>query len=312
MRISFLVNDVAFVDYKTLEAIWGWEPTDHRLGGTEESIVKWGEDLVRRGHSVTVYKNGQTIPYMHEGVIYSHRDLYAGGHDVCINTKASEIAPLEPTFYLTNETDAGLKDLSQFAGIIWPSHWAADNIPVNNPNLYIVPHGYDHKEIYPGNKVLKQCLYASSPDRGLDALDHVWPLIVDQHPDAHLYVTYGARVGLPNTTYGEFSEHEMNELYRTSDLWLHPCSGGELFGISGIKAQAAGAVPVYFPTMALAETVRGGIACEDIRDMYFKLNDLIGNEEEKARLRADLATIHFDNWEDSTTKLLGVITRVLH
>lgn len=311
MHVNFLINDVAFMDYKTQEVTWGWEPTDQRLGGTEESVVRWGEELVKRGHEVVVFKNGKKEGYVHNGVWYAHKDTYLGGGDICINVKASTINPKEPTLYLTNETDANLKDLSKYLGVIWPSQWAVDNIPVNN-HTFILPHGYDHTKIYPKEKVSKQCLFASSPDRGIEILEQIWPIVLDSHPDAHLYVTYGARMNTENTTYGQFTEEEMNELYNTSDLLVYPCTGGELFGISPVKAQAAGAIPVYFPTMALAETVKGGIACTDSRDMLLKLNSLLDDVDQKNKLRQELANIHFDNWEDTTTKLLEIIEQVLN
>lgn len=315
MKINFLLNEVAYVDYKTLEVVWGWEPTDKRLGGTEESVVRWAEELAERGHNVRIYKNGPSalsetmLPDGHY-VNYYPRESYKGGGDICINIKSSEIDPKEPTLYLTNEMDATGKDLSKYLGVIWPSQWAVDNIPVNN-TTYILPHGYDKTKIYPKKKVPKQCFYSSSPDRGLETLEQIWPSIVDQHPDAHLYVSYGAKTGLPNTTSGEFSEEEMNELYNRSDIWLHPCSGGELFGISGIKAQAASAVPVYFPTMALAETIKDGVSCTDARDMYTKLNDLLGDEDKKATIRKRLAKIRQPNWQTSTDQLLAIIDKVL-
>lgn len=311
MRINFLLNEVAYMDYKTQEVTWGWEPTDKRLGGTEESVVRWAEELVKRGHLVAVYKNGAREDYTYNGVLYRHRDDYEGGGDICINTKASEVDPKEKTLYLTNETDANLKDLSKYDGVIWPSQYAVDSIPVNNDKIFILPHGYDHTKIYPKDKVNKQCLYASSPDRGIEVLEQIWPIITDQHPDAHLIVTYGGRVSIDNATFGEFSEEEMNELYNTSDILLYPCTGGELFGISPIKAQAAGAIPVFFPAMALAETVKGGIRCTDARDMTLKMIALLDDQDEKQRLRDELAGIHFDNWEDSTTKLLEIIEKVI-
>ena len=307
------MNDVSYMDYKTQTAHWGWEPTDKRLGGTEESIVRWGEELVKRGHKVQVFRNPRDwlAPTEYNGVAYAPSEMYKGGGDICINIKNSEMKPKEPTLYLTNETNANTLDLSAYAGVIWPSQYAVDTIPVNN-KTFILPHGYDDKKINQKHqKIKKQVLYASSPDRGLDLLAQIWPSVVEQHPDAHLYVTYGGEINTPNTTYGEFSEEEMNELYNTSDIWCYPCTGGELYGISGVKAQAAGAIPVYFPTMSLAETVQDGVRCMDIRDMYEKLVNLLGDEEEKAIIRDRLTAIHFTNWSDSTDKLLEIINMVL-
>ena len=288
MRINFLCNKV----------FNGWKPTDTRLGGTEESIVQWAKELTRLGHKVTVYDN-------------DNRDSYNGGGDVCINIKSSDIPPKEPTLYLTNETNANELDLSAYSGVIWPSEWAKKHIPVNNKNIYILPHGYDPKQIYPGKKIKRQCLYASSPDRGLDRLLEVWPEVNCMVPDATLIVTYGADASLPGViNMGEADEGTMNELYRTSDIWCHPCNGGELFGITGVKAQVAGCVPVIIPTMALAETVK--VYMEATNDNYAEvLIKTLLNAKMRTDVRKELKNYTFSTWEDSTRILLGYIKNVL-
>lgn len=303
MRINFLVNHVA----------GGWEPTDARLGGTEESVVRWAETLTDLGHAVNVFYNGREGWSMRSSyeAAYWPREDYQGGGDVCINIKSPEVGPEEPTIYFTNETDAGSKDLSMYAGVAWPSEWAADNIHVNNPRKFVVPHGYDPSKIYYRRKVPKQCLYASSPDRGLNTLAQIWPSVVEKHPDAHLYVTYGGQIDAPNVTCGEFTEEEMNQLYIDSEFWLHPANGGELFCISGLKAQAARCIPVYFPIMALQETVKAGVRCTDARDMYNKLVELMGDEDEKAEHRRQFRFLKFPTWDDSTNRLLEVIESVI-
>lgn len=250
MRINFLVNEV----------FDGWEPTDTRLGGTERAVVEWAEELAL-SNQVQVFRNPHTFhgPAEINRVAYAPREMYVGGGDVCINIKAHDIAPKEPTIYYTNDVDADKQDLSAYGAIIHISNWAKDNIPVNNPNVFVVPHGIDPK-IGPGPKIQRQCLYASSPDRGLDTLLEAWPKVTSAHPDATLLVTYGGTgPALPGVTYfGEVDEEFMNELYRTTDIWCHPCNGGELYCITGIKAQAAHCWPVIIPTMALAETVKYG------------------------------------------------------
>jgi len=316
MNINFLVNPV----------VNGWEPTDTRLGGTEESAVRWAEELAKRGHSVMVYHNARTEDWddftytsngttsrgdgTYNGVWYTPREAYMGGSDsVCINVKSPEMKPKdgEKMFYLTNETDANRLDLSTYEAVIWPSKWAEDNIPVNNKTV-ILPHGYDSDKIKLGKKIPKQVLYASSPDRGLDLLLACWPSVYEAHPDANLIVTYGAPAqDIAGVTFlGEVDEDMMNELYATSDVWAHPCSGGELYGITAIKAQASGCVPVYIPTMALAETVKHGVVCDEF-NFRDRLIRTLGNETLKDNIRKQLSKEDFVDWKKSTDILENII-----
>lgn len=309
MRINFLVNPVT----------GGWEPTDARLGGTEESVVQWAEELARQGHTVTVFRNpgGEDLP-MWGDVYYARREEYPNkrGQGVTVNVKSSDIKPIEPTIYFTNETNASDLDLSAYNAVVWPSQWAKDNIPVNNPNVHVVPHGYDPTRIYPGMKIPKQCLYASSPDRGLDVLLEAWPKVYEQHPDATLIVTYGGTGPvLPGVTYmGDLDETTMDELYCTSDVWCHPCTGVELFCISGLKAQAAGCMPVVIPAMALKETCKFGVMA-DSPDTYAEmLTEALkpGFTRDIVRVNSPPVSNHdYPTWQTSTDALLRVIESVL-
>lgn len=302
MRVNFLVNHVD----------GGWDPMDKRLGGTEESVVEWAAELSRRGNEVFVYRNGP-IHMFDDDVLYLPRKDYDGCGDICINIKSSEVAPKEPTLYLTNETDATSKDLSKYLGVIWPSEWALENIPVNNPQKFILSHGYDEKEINTSQpKINKQCLYASSPDRGLETLLRAWPKVYAENPDTTLIVTYGAQeFNIPGVTFVDANEEQMNELYNTSDIWAYPCNGGELFCMTGIKAQAAGCVPVVIPTMALRETVRHGFFAD--KDTYADVlcMALRNDSGKKDHCRKLLAKEKYDNWSDSTDRLLEIIEGVL-
>jgi glycosyltransferase involved in cell wall biosynthesis len=298
MRLNFLVNRV----------FDGWEPTDTRLGGTERGVVEWAEELAGRGHTVHVYRNGrQGDSVFHGGVYYDPRELYLGGSDVCINVKSPEMASSGPTIFYTNDVDADKQDLSKYGAVIHISEWAKENIPVNNPNVFVVPHGYDPDKIYPERKVSQRVLYASSPDRGLVELLRVWPEVGRFHPGAQLMVTYGADFDMmPRVNFlGEVGEEQMDELYRTSEIWCHPASGGELQCITGMKAQAAGCWPVYYPTMALSETVKFGTKSSPQTLKADLIKALSGDFELPDPLP------HQTTVAESTDKLLEVVEYIL-
>lgn len=298
LRINFLVNEV----------FDGWEPTDTRLGGTERGVVEWAEELVKRGHGVEVHRNPRssvTDTTIVNGVLYKPRQHECDA-DITINIKSPEVSPKGPTLFYTNDVDADKQDLSAYNGVVHISEWALENIPVNNPNRFVVQHGIS-PDITPLPKRSKQCLYASSPDRGLDTLLRVWPKVMRAHPDATLLVTYGADGPVYDGIdyLGEVDEETMHQLFRESEFWVHPANGGELQCITGMKAQAAGCWPIYFPIMALSETVKFGTKstpetlAKDIisaMDGNYKLPDPLPKQP----------TI-----KDSTDRLLEVINSVL-
>ncbi len=301
MGISFLINPVHN----------GWEPTDRFLAGTEDSIVQWATELAKRGHKVEVFRNGHG-QVEHNGVLYKEREEYEGA-DITINVKSSDVAPIGPTLYLTNEFNASDLDLSKYLGVIWPSQWAVDNILVNN-KTFILPHGYDPELIYPVRKISKQCFYASSPDRGLETLLKIWPSVVEVHPDASLILTYGAKaIDLPNVIcLGECDEETISQVYQTSDLWLHPCSGGELYCMVGKKAQVAGCIPVIIPRGALKETVKTGYMAPSEAE-YLNLLNLVLDKPQGDRdgLRDEvIANADAYTWQQSTDVLEKIIQSV--
>lgn len=298
--IAFICNPVFTYNKE------GWSPHDKFLAGTEESIREWASVIFKRGYDVTVYYNGE--PTIYKGVAYRGYDDYKP-HGKEVNVKYSDFkhANNSNVWYLSNETDIADKDVYRFAGVIFPSKWALDNLGYHG-TVKVVPHGYNKDAIYPDTKTQYQCLYASSPDRGFEELVRLWPEVVKREPKATLIVTYGIEPrDMPNTMFlGSVDDDLMNQLYRSSDFWLHPCTGGELFCMSAVKAQVAQAIPVFYPTMALAETVRYGIRCNK-DDFVERLVDTMHDLKHQKILRYKLQVEPFADWEESSIKLLVAI-----
>lgn len=295
------VNLSILCNYVTTYGADGWCPSQTMLSGTEESIVEWAK-FIQKYHTVTVYHNGEHGIF--DDVLYMDREQFEPG-DVTLSIKSPVKAP--NTWYLTNETNASELDLLEYEGVIIPSKWAFDNLGIQHPRVRILPHGYNSAEIYPGKKIKNQCLYASSPDRGLANLIEIWPKVVEKVPDATLIVTYGGEIDLPNVMcIGEVDNKVMNELYRTSDFWLHPCNGGELFCMTGIKAQVAQAIPAVYPVMALRETVRHGIKTTPT-EYVKRLVDTMKSEEKKKDIRYKLRLENYPDWEQSGSMLMDII-----
>lgn len=301
-RVTYICNPV--FTYGKI----GWSPNDDFLAGTEESVREWAWRTKERGFDVEVYYNGQPAEY--KGVHFLPYEAYIPG-DIEVNVKHMDFRHHDPknVWYLTNEMDIAQKEkvLSQYAGVILPSKWAMDNLHYHG-NIKIVPHGYDKTLIYPEKKMSKQCLYASSPDRGLYELLDLWPEVVKRDPEAFLIVTYGGiQTTAPNVMFmGHVDEATMSTIYNTSDFWLHTCNGGELFCMAAIKAQVALAIPVYYPVMALTETVRRGVRTTS-GDFVNDLVSVMNNKVLQQQIRYHLQTEDYADWSESTRILLNSI-----
>jgi len=119
------------------------------------------------------------------------------------------------------------------------------------------------------------CVYASSPLRGLEALLDAWPTIHTQVPGAKVQLYYGwetaAQVPAVNALRnrlmlrireltgdgvvwrGRVPQLELEKEMRTQSVWIYPCMFQEGFAIAGVRAAAAGMIPVYRKVAALEE-----------------------------------------------------------
>lgn len=291
MRLSFVCNFI--------ELNGGWSPFDTRLGGSEEMIVETAKRLAK-DHTVKVFHNGRHG--ISDGVEYKPHSAFTDDVDLAINMNSPNFKCNSPQILWTTLSE-NKDDLSHFKAVCVISKFAKENTGVVHDMVRIVPPGYDQHKIKRGDKIPKQCLYASSPDRGLNVLYNVWPKVYKEHPDATLIVTYKGELDLPGVIcLGDVDEDTMNELYATSDLWLHPCTGIELYCMTGVKAQVAGCYPVVIPHMALAETVKFGTK-----------STLLGFANDTIRAlngHPDVPELEFPNWDDVTKKLMDVIRLV--
>ena len=217
---------------------WEWTP-DNYLGGTPEFYVNTAENI---DDDVIVYYDGKTME--HNGIYYLQRKAYVGSDIVlACNSKPPTLAKHNISW--TNWIDSTEDDYTEYDEriVISPYHQS-----IFGDNSRIVPHSCIAEDFKDGVKVRKQCLYSSSPDRGGKFLESIWDE-VKERTGAELIATYNKSI----------SDAEMIELYKSSEYWLHPCQGVELFCIAAAKAQVAGCIPVVVPNMALETTVKYGI-----------------------------------------------------
>lgn len=132
-------------------------------------------------------------------------------------------------------------------------------------------------------------IWLSSPDRGLETLLAMWPMIRELYPKATLDIFYGwvmidkildnyrsagrshgplellknrvetqlEKLGKKSgiNWAGRVSPDDLAKALYKSNFWLYPTAFMETFCISAIQAQAAGVIPVASDLAALKETV---------------------------------------------------------
>lgn len=135
----------------------------------------------------------------------------------------------------------------------------------------------------------KTLVYGSSYDRGVEHLLKMWPDIKKEVPEAKLRIFYGwvlfDRVYGDNperqawkekinklmeqdgiTHLGRISHEACVKEMETAGIWAYPTHFGEISCITGMRAQAYGAIPVVINYAALTETVQYGVKIEG--DIY--------------------------------------------
>lgn len=134
---------------------------------------------------------------------------------------------------------------------------------------------YNHHDV---QKVSHRCIFTSMPDRGLDELHGIWPLIVKEVPDASLVITSDWRLWAdwqseeairprrlrwahhPNVIYkAAIKRDELIREQLSADLHVYPCVYDELFCIAVAESQVAGAFPVTSDVGSLGTTNMGRV-----------------------------------------------------
>lgn len=256
--------------------------------GTEEFYVETAAALAASGHYVDVFYDGPAVSV--GGVWYLPRASYRAGYDAVLSCNVAPPGILPPTrhVYWTNLwKDCHDRHLwADEQVVISAFHRTAYEDPTGAYRTHVVGHGVDAAR-YAGGTKEPIALYSSSMDRG-----GYW--LVDN------WARFGTGLELVCTA-GNKTDAEMVDLYKRAKVWLHPGLGVELFCIAALKAQAAGCLCVYSPTMALPETIRPGhVALPLLRwrsDLAATLN----------KTEAPAVPVDLPSWGEVTSKLERIL-----
>lgn len=170
--------------------------------------------------------------------------------------------------------------------VIFVSQYHADLYDIPADKKFASGNGIDPKafEAMDGKvkRNPKKVVYMSAHERGQDLLQRIWPDVIKEVPDAEAHCYYGwsgydhinrdnpermewkqqlieEQKTLKNfTDHGKIGHQDIIKEIFSAGIWAYPTGFPEVYCISGVKAQAGGAWPVYSNHAALKQTVRYG------------------------------------------------------
>ena len=253
------------------------------LGGSETAVIKIAALFQKAGWVVTVYCHAGRYEGEHEGVLYLEPQRLRpdescdvlvvwrnpAGHSLPI------LAPIRLLWLHDHTYGAGARDdlhNDAWTRVLGVSAYHRDHLirayGLEPARADYVPNGIDPDRFDPTVRKKLQCVYASSPDRGLDLLLDLWPHIRGDE-DVDLHVAYGwqnmdalIRLGRGDLlafkqqmerkikdTAGvvwrdRLGQQELATLYSESYAMLYPSHFLETSCISAMEAMAGGCVPI--------------------------------------------------------------------
>lgn len=264
------------------------------IGGSETAVVEIAKRFAAAGWRADVYNGAGRYEGVYDGVGYweperwqrdERGDLFVGWRQPSTWTLA------DPGFrqhvLWCHDLNYGRipdEDMLAWHTVLGVSQWHADYLrQVYDVEADFVPNGVDLARFAPETrKVPWSAIYASSPDRGLERLLHLWPKIAEGEPSATLTVAYGfenldkqiaagrADLGAwkdrlvrlmeqtPGVAFvGRLPQDELARRYSETAIWAYPSHFLEVSCISAMEALAGGCVPVTAAAGALKETIGG-------------------------------------------------------
>ena len=287
-----------------------WSPKNmnewERVAGSEEATIRLSRELAKLGWEVTVYGNPMEDEGLYDGVTYLN--YYKFNPKDTFNIMViwrqpgllSNIFSVKKTYLwmhdIPNPVDFTKERVKAVEKIIPLSKWHRNCLPdIVDEKFLISSNGIDLDQIKGDFKRDPyRMIYTSSYDRGLEHLLKMWPDIKKEVPQANLHIFYGwglfdqmfhnnperkmwkskmeklmKQPGI--TEYGKVGQDRIIEEYFKSGILAYPTHFGEISFISGMKAQACGAIPITVDYAAVHETVQYGVKVEgDIYDQETK------------------------------------------
>lgn len=262
------------------------------VGGAELAMMTLMQLFADRGHEVEVY-NDPDVPGVHGGVLYRPRQEFVteAPRDILIIFRSPN--PLinfrrlpknqKIIWWSTDQHTVGnfaelaslvhhIVTISPFHKAYFAGRYGIDSGKMGHIDLPVRLADYDAHEV---ERVPKQLIFCSIPDRGLDLMQQAWHQIKESIPEAKLIITsdytlwgnpspgnHGHRLRWAMEADIEFvgnvPRSELVKYQLQSEIHSYPCTYEELFCISAAECQVAGAYPFTSTKGALETTNQFG------------------------------------------------------
>lgn len=281
MNIDILASDGS-QRLVTSKTIWG-DKWQIGVGGAELALLTMCEEWTRRGDTVRLYNDPRESNDCFEQLPI--QDFHPGeNRDALVifrspNVKAIPAKGLKVWWSCDQFTQGNFQRFARFTDrivTISPFHaqYFQDTYGISGTVVTDLPvRVHDYPEERP-EKIPHRFLFSSVPDRGLEQLWRIWPLIRQEIPDAEVVITSDYRLwgaGAPlNEQYrvrwmardgfvflGAVKRERLIEEQLKASIMAYPCTYDELFCIAVAEAQYAGVYPITTTKGALQTTNMG-------------------------------------------------------
>jgi len=279
---------------------WGSNSLAQRgIGGSEEAVILMSRELVREGFHVEVYAYppDAEIGVDAFGVWWLPVHAYGANGlappDVFISWRAYALAsqggPGALNFLWLHDRVIGKLMppalIAQLAGMLVLSQHHRAQLPAHAVSKAVLTcNGVASSFWQDGPNLAHHFIFASHPERGLEELLQVWPLITASMQGAQLHLYHGfpegyGHGGAPEAElvkmrsfrarvehllgqatgvhmHGMVNQSALALAYARASFWLYPTSMAETSCISAMKAMGNGAIPITsrLPNSGLVET----------------------------------------------------------
>lgn len=256
------------------------------VGGAELALLTLCEGWVAHGYEIILYNNPKRQDGIFEQRNVEDFDRTDRRGDVVIffrepTHRVTSVRRSKKVFFSCDQYTTG--DFAHFSKFVdkvvtispYHSNYFLSRYLIENSISIDLPvRTWDYEK--PIEKVPNRLIFTSVPDRGLQFMSAIFPMIKEQVPDASLVITSDYRLwGAANPMNSQFMQmflrmkdveflgavprERLVEEQLKAQIHLYPCVYEELFCISVAESQIAGAYPITSNFGALPTTNMGTV-----------------------------------------------------